>query len=125
MRGNHRRVTLRHARPASKRRRIARRAGAVLIVGASLAGYGLSGVHAATVHHATRRQIMAACERGQTMGIGAYTYACVSVIRYSPDDPECRRWQAGTYGLIVGDGAPILIRCDRDGTVYVWGLATD
>jgi hypothetical protein len=105
------------------------RIAAVWVSGLATTGalaFGAAAVaHAATVHHATRRQIMAACERGQTIGIDAYTYRCVSVIRYSPDDPECRRWQAGTYGLVVGDGAPILVRCDRDGTVYVWGLATD
>jgi hypothetical protein len=117
MRGNHRKV--------ARHQRIVRTAAVAVAIAGGLAGYGLSGANAATVHHATRRQIMAACERGQTIGIDAYTYRCVSVIRYAPDVPRCRRWQAGTYGLVVGDGAPILVRCDKDGPVYAWGLATD
>jgi hypothetical protein len=77
MRGNHRKVTRRHAAPASRSRRIVRTAAVAVAIAGGLAGYGLSGAHAATVHHATRRQIMAACKRGASMGIDRHTYVCV------------------------------------------------
>lgn len=79
MRGNHRKVTRRHAAPASRIKR-AVAAGAVIVAGstgtAMLAG---TGAHAGTVPALSARQIMAACERGESIGIDGHTYVCVRV----------------------------------------------
>ena len=120
MRGNHRKVTRRHAAPASRSRRIVRRAAVAVAIAAGLAGYGLSGASAATVHHATRRQIMAACEHGETMGIDGHTYVCTQVLIYSGSQQRCERWQAGLLAIVMAPRRPFVAQCDPDGRGYVW-----
>ena len=64
----------------ARKRGFARRAG---IIGAGLAATGLltfgaaSAAHAGTVPALSARQIMAACERGESIGIDGRTYVCV------------------------------------------------
>jgi hypothetical protein len=138
MRGNHRKVTRRQAKPAGV---IKRRIAVAGVIGAGLVttGLGSATLASATFAPATpmavtvaghvtqapalsRRQIMAACKLGGGMEIDGRNYVCVQDLPYRARQEHCARWQAGLLAIIMGPRAPFVAQCVPDGPVFVWDM---